>query len=110
MFLAMTGQNPHALHPRYNNGMASVRMIVRVDCGEELREIECDVEYSYTPGSGSYFCPSFGNWLPGDPPEIEVKLIKSAATDESFEFEALSERMQDEVFDKCIDAGDAAYA
>jgi hypothetical protein len=34
-------------------------------------EIELDdgllvVDYDYSPATPDYFCPSFGNWLPGD--------------------------------------------
>jgi hypothetical protein len=31
---------------------------------------------SYSPGTSDYFDRSFGNWLPGDPEEIEVESVK----------------------------------
>ena len=37
----------------------------------ELR-ITVDVEYKFIPGSDDYFDSKFGNYLPGDPPRIEI--------------------------------------
>lgn len=46
---------------------------------EPNSEIVAEIEYSYAPATADYFSKSFGNWLPGDPEEIEVtgaKLFK----------------------------------
>ena len=35
-------------------------------------ELDVEVECSVTPGSRAYFDRGWGNWLPGDPPEVEI--------------------------------------
>jgi len=44
--------------------------------GACVAELEARVYYDYSPGTSDYFCKSFGNWLPGDPPEIEVENVE----------------------------------
>lgn len=39
--------------------------------------IDIEVEGTYTPGSKDYFDKDFGNWLPGDPFEIDEIIITS---------------------------------
>jgi hypothetical protein len=36
-------------------------------------EIAIEVKYTYRTGCASFYCKSFGGWLPGDPPELEVE-------------------------------------
>lgn len=46
-------------------------------------EIEAEVSADYLPGSGDYFDRTFGNYLPGDTPEIKnlkVTISKSNRT------------------------------
>jgi hypothetical protein len=44
--------------------------------GACVAEVEARVTYDYSPGSKDYFCQSFGNWLPGDPPEVEIEKVE----------------------------------
>lgn len=44
---------------------------------ETGEETSIDVECKVTPGSRDYFDRSFGNWLPGDPPEVEILSARS---------------------------------
>ena len=39
-------------------------------------ELEGEADYRYSPGSSAYFDRSFGNWLPGDDPEVEITDIR----------------------------------
>ena len=43
---------------------------------EDGSEIEIDIEFSYYPGTEDYFDRSWGNWLPGDPPDFELLSAK----------------------------------
>jgi hypothetical protein len=44
--------------------------------GACVAELEVRVTYDFTPGSDDYFCKSFGNWLPGDDPEVEIEDVE----------------------------------
>ena len=44
--------------------------------GACVAEVEARITYSYSAGCSDYFCKSFGNWLPGDPPEIEIEGVQ----------------------------------
>jgi hypothetical protein len=49
--------------------------------GHHIADLEARISYDYSPGSKDYFCQSFGNWLPGDPPEIEVEDVELIGID-----------------------------
>ena len=40
-----------------------------------VAELTARVHFTFTPGTKDYFCKSFGNWLPGDDPEVEIERI-----------------------------------
>jgi hypothetical protein len=44
--------------------------------GACVAELEARVTYDYSPGTKDYFCASFGNWLPGDPEEVELEKVE----------------------------------
>jgi hypothetical protein len=44
--------------------------------GACVAELEARVYYDYSPGTSDYFDRAYGNWLPGDPPEIEVENVE----------------------------------
>lgn len=50
--------------------METNRIIYTRETDEDTFELE--VTYRFMPGTSDYFCPTFGNWLPGDPAEFEV--------------------------------------
>lgn len=41
-----------------------------------VAELEARVTFDFTPGTKDYFCKSFGNWLPGDDPLVEIERIE----------------------------------
>jgi hypothetical protein len=43
-----------------------------------LDDIDYEVSASFSRGSRDYFSPSFGNWLPGDPDELEDIEIRNS--------------------------------
>jgi len=47
-----------------------------VDGDEFDLETQVSASGSYSAGTSDYFDRSFGNWLPGDPEEIEVESVK----------------------------------
>ncbi len=38
---------------------------------ETTIDFDVDVGFNYRKGSADHFDPGFGNWLPGDPPEVD---------------------------------------
>ena len=44
--------------------------------GACVAEFLARVHFTYTPGSDAYFDKAFGNYLPGDDPEIEVENVE----------------------------------
>lgn len=44
--------------------------------GAHVADIDARVEFTFEPGSPDYFDKAFGNYLPGDPPSIEIESIK----------------------------------
>ena len=43
-----------------------------------LDDIDYEVSASFSRGSSDYFSASFGNWLPGDPDELEDITVKNS--------------------------------
>ena len=39
------------------------------------RELNVKVDVTYHKGSDAYFSKSFGNYLPGDPPEMDIDIL-----------------------------------
>jgi hypothetical protein len=37
---------------------------------------EVEITGTYWPGSPDHFDKGYGNWVPGDPPEVELKSIR----------------------------------
>ncbi len=73
-------------------------------CDSEDREVV--IEATYSPPTQDYFSKSFGNFLPGDPEEIEVLSVK--AMDEGAdvaEVEAMTDAIEEAVR---LSADDAA--
>jgi hypothetical protein len=44
--------------------------------GACVAEVEASVTYDYTFGSADYFDRAYGNWQPGDAPEIEIEKVE----------------------------------
>jgi hypothetical protein len=44
--------------------------------GACVAEVEARVTYDYSPGSNPYYDRTYGNWMPGDPPEIEIENVE----------------------------------
>ena len=50
------------------------------DKWEAPLETEIDVDYKYSAGSKERFDSNFGNWLPGDPEDIDLKSVDFGTT------------------------------
>lgn len=61
--------------------------------------VEVDVRGSYYPGTSDYFDKSFGNWLPGDPPEVQVERVSRVGSTDSFDPSTLTRRDQEQLDD-----------
>lgn len=44
-------------------------------------EFHLEVNYSFSPGSKSHFAKQFGNWLPGEPPEVKITSVMLGTQD-----------------------------
>lgn len=62
------------------------------------------VSGTYYAGSKDYFCKSFGNYLPGDPPEVEDITIVNDETGAEINFDSLDRETQRLVEDAIADA------
>ena len=61
---------------------------LKVETVVTLDDIDYEVEASFSRGSSDYFSPSFGNWLPGDPDELEDITVKDTRTGLEVEFDS----------------------
>lgn len=57
---------------------------------------EVEVRARYTPATSDYFDGSFGNWLPGDPEDVEV--LSARAVDEGADVAAV-EKDEDRILE-----------
>ena len=64
-----------------------------------LRDLDWEVTASHSKGSSAYFSRSFGNWLPGDPEEIEDVEFKGDGHQFTLSYEDLSPEERSEVED-----------
>jgi hypothetical protein len=67
--------------------MARAQRVTFTVFDEEDRGVE--ITARYYPGSRDYFDKSFGNYLPGDPEDVEV--LKAVAVDAGADVEAVLE-------------------
>jgi hypothetical protein len=81
----------------------TVDVIENGECVESVLEIEASVSL----GSRDYFCSSFGNYLPGDPDEVEIDSIyyngEEVTLAQAVELSGeknLLERLEQEAFDQ----------
>ena len=74
--------------------MTTIQTTIEVH-GEEL---DVTVEARIDPGSLDYFCPSFGNWLPGDAPELQLQSVLGQSGEELLGL--IDEGTMDELHDR----------
>lgn len=71
----------------------------------DSEEREVEITARYYPGSDAYFDKGFGNWLPGDPEDVEA--MDARAVDEGANV-AEVEANTDAIFEAvCVAAADA---
>jgi len=67
----------------------------------DVEDINVEVDYKYSKGTSDRFSHSHGNWLPGDPDDIDIKSISVGKVDVS---DGISDRDMDRIYDKIMDA------
>ena len=67
-------------------------------------ELDVEVETRVTPGTRDYFDRSFGNWLPGDPADVEVDSVTICGV--SVPFDALPKDAQERIVEAVMDAAE----
>jgi hypothetical protein len=66
----------------------------------DVEDIDVEVDFKYAKGTPDKYSSSHGNWLPGDPDDIDIKSISVGKVDVS---DAISERDMDSIYDKIMD-------
>ena len=72
-------------------------------------EYPCTVQFTASKGSRDYFDRSFGNWLPGDPAEVEIESVTVDDTGDDITAELTSienDQITDAILDGLDDDGD----
>lgn len=83
-----------------------IEEIGEVDDGDEI-DFECELEcdFSYRKGTSDYFDRGFGNWLPGDPPDLSVESAMFGGKDI---YDHVGVSVQETIDEKLMEAG-ASY-
>lgn len=94
---------------------------VSVEASVHLRDQDWTVRGEYTRGSEPYFSPSYGNYLPGDPDDLQDIEIAPDGHDGHLEYDELDREERAEVDEALVlaaeedaiaaesDEGDRAY-
>ena len=93
--------------------MARASRSLKVETVVTIDDKDYEVKASYSKGSHAYFSPSFGNWLPGDPDELEdIEVKSSEGVDVEFDSLPLDTRtyIEEQLMDAVQDAAADAQA
>ena len=82
-----------------------------IEAGVTVDDVDYTVTATFHAGTRDYFCKSFGNWLPGDPDELEGITVVADATKAEVSFDGLPVKTRRYIEDALMDAVERdAYA
>lgn len=63
-----------------------------------------EVEYHYSKGTKDYFDQAYGNWLPGDPAEVEIKEVYLERSNERIDImPILTDAQLSDIMEACLE-------
>ena len=74
---------------------------LKIECTVTIDDIDYEVEAVYHKGSKDYFDKGYGNWLPGDPDELEDITINDTHRGVLVEFESF-EKVDRDYIEECL--------
>ena len=84
-----------------------------IEAGVTIDDVDYTVTATFHAGTRDYFSKSFGNWLPGDPDELEDITVVADATKAEVSFDDFPVKTRRYIEDALMDAADCearAYA